>query len=60
MLEELINLKLAIRKHKPKSEVKEKFRAYTNKYDNAEKTIQDKIRHREIFYSYINYMKGGK
>lgn len=56
MLEQLINLKLAIRQKKEKHIVKQKFLEYLNEYDNADRTISDKIRHREIFYIYCKYM----
>lgn len=57
MIEELINVKLAIRHNKPKSEVRDKFLLYTRAYDEAEKDVGDKIRHREIFMTYIRYME---
>ena len=56
MLEQLINLKIAIRQKKEKHIVKQKFLEYVNEYDNAERNIGDKIRHREIFYTYCQYM----
>lgn len=56
MLEKLINLKIAMKRNKPKSEIKEKFKDYSTAYDNCDKTIQDKIRHREVFYDYVRYM----
>lgn len=56
MLEELINLKTAIKHHKAKHIVKQKFITYLEAYDNADKDIGDKIRHREIFCQYVKYM----
>lgn len=56
MLEELINIKTAIKNKKPKSVVYEKFQKYLDAYDNSEKSVADKIRHRDIFYIYIKYM----
>lgn len=58
MLEELINVKIAIRHHKAKHIVKKKFIEYLEAYDNAEPDVDvgDKIRHREIFLQYVRYM----
>jgi len=58
MLEaKLINLKTAIRKKKPKSEVKKKYQEYFIAYENfSERTVADKIRFREITQKYWDYM----
>ena len=58
MLEELINVKISMRKKESKSEVKRKYLEYSRAYDNAEKSVGDKIRHREIRLVYIKYMGG--
>jgi hypothetical protein len=57
MLEEMLNLKIAMRQNKSKHIVKQKFVSYLEKYDNADKTVADKIRHREIFYTYVQFMQ---
>ena len=56
MLEELINLKTAMRHNKPKKEVREKFQDYMKAYDDYKPDLKDKIRHREVFLSYARYM----
>ena len=57
MLEQLINVKLAMKKNLPKSKVREKFSVYSKAYDNLpEKTILNKIEHRDLFYDYMRYM----
>ena len=58
MLEELINFKLSVARKEAKHIVEKKFKEYCDSYDNMEKeaTIGDKIRHREAFFKYINYM----
>jgi len=58
MLEQLINLKLSMRHKESKEIVKQKFEDYSNAYDNYDKEISDKIRHREIFLTYSRYMAG--
>lgn len=55
-LSELINVKMSIRKKEPKSIVKKKFLNYLQVYDDGERTVADKIRHREIFETYCKYM----
>ena len=59
-LESLINVKLAMRKKESKSEVKRKYLEYSRAYDNAEKSVGDKIRHREMFEKYTEYMRRGE
>jgi hypothetical protein len=59
MLEELINLKISMRKKEEKNIVRKKFFEYLKKYDDGERTIADKIRHREIFITYCAYMTRG-
>ena len=47
----------------PKEKVKEKFVKYCEAYDNIEnRTIRDKIKHRDVFEKYMSYMsrKGKK
>jgi hypothetical protein len=56
MLEELINLKTAIRKRKPKKEVREKYQEYTNAYQEIERDVSDKMRYKEITEKYLNYI----
>jgi len=58
MLEKLINVKLAIARKKSKCFVYERFQEYMDVYDNLERepTIAEKIRHREIFEKYIQYI----
>jgi len=61
MLEKLINVKLAIARKKPKHEVEEKYMEYIKSYDLKQDTeegltLGDKIRHREIFWKYCEYM----
>lgn len=57
MLEELKEVQEAIKKGKPKNEVEDKFKTYLEAYDNMDKNLDDKINHREIFYSYMRYME---
>jgi hypothetical protein len=61
MLLELIAVKIAIRHHKAKHIVKQKFIEYLEAYDNQEPDadVGDKIRHREIFLAYTKYMGSG-
>jgi len=56
MLEQLINLKTAIRNKKPKAEVREKYNEYLNAYEEEERDVGDKIRNREITQQYWTYM----
>lgn len=56
MIEEIINLKLAMKQNKPKKVVTEKYQAYMKIYDNKDKDILDKVEHRDLFYDYIRYM----
>ena len=59
MLErEIINFKMSIRKKEPKSIVCDKFLEYTRAYDEmgGEKTIRDKLEHRDLFNLYCKYM----
>lgn len=56
MLEELINLKISMRKKESKAIVKEKFSNYLRVYDDGERDVADKIRHREIIESYCRYI----
>jgi hypothetical protein len=56
MLEELINLKISMRKKESKAIVKEKFSNYLRVYDDGERDVADKIRHREIIESYWRYI----
>lgn len=60
MLEEILEVKKAIRHHKAKHIVKQKFIEYLKKYDDSdfEPDVGDKIRHKEIFLSYARYMYG--
>lgn len=52
----IINFKLAMKRNKPKNVVRYKFRKYMEEYDEMEKTIGDKIRHRELALDYFRYM----
>jgi len=56
MLEQLIGLKKSIRNKESKLEVKKKFIEYTNAYDEGERDVIDKIKHREIALEYFKYM----
>ena len=56
MLEELLNLKNAMKKNKPKDFVQEKWNIYHEVYTNSDKGVIDKINYREIFMDYIRYM----
>lgn len=64
MLEEIVNLKLAMKHNKPKSVVLEKWNAYHNAYVEKEKSVWDKQTYRDLFLDYIRYMsksgEGGK
>jgi len=56
-LEKMINCKVAMLKNKPKHEVQGLYLEYLHEYDNKEKTVRDKIEHREFFYQYLRYME---
>lgn len=61
MLQELvssiINVKLAMKKNLPKSIVREKYSAYSKAYDDLpEKSMLNKIEHRDLFYDFMRYM----
>lgn len=56
-IEELINVKLAMKKGKPKEEVRTKYKQYDDKYhDLEERTIYDKLEHRELRLDFLRYM----
>ena len=42
ILEKLINVKIAMLKNKPKSEVRDKYLEYMNEYDKECRSIRDK------------------
>lgn len=57
MLEEMINLKIAMKKGKSKSEVREKYKLYCDKYDELEeRTVYDKIEYRNLRLDFYRYM----
>jgi hypothetical protein len=57
-LESRLSLLWAIKTRKPKEVVKERFINYCEEYDElgGRTTVEDKIRHREIFGKYAKYM----
>jgi hypothetical protein len=57
ILEKLINVKIAMLKNKPKSEVRDKYLEYMNEYDKECRSIRDKVENRELFYSYLKYIE---
>lgn len=52
----ILNLEKAMRENKPKNVVRYKFRKYMEEYDNKEKNVIDKIRHRDLSLEYFKYM----
>ena len=52
----VINLKIAMSSNKPKSVVRYKYRKYMEEYDNKDKDVIDKVRHRDISLDYLRYM----
>jgi hypothetical protein len=63
MLEkEIINFKMSIRKKEPKHIVKQKFFEYTRGYDElaGEKTVRDKLEHKDLFNMYCRYMASSR
>lgn len=56
MIEEIIEVKKALKENRPLEEVIKKFTAYCIAYDNSEKNVCDKINHRDIFYDYMRYL----
>lgn len=57
-LEKLIKLKLAIKRDESREKVQKRFSEYMEWYDNLEyKSIKNKIRHREVFYEYVKYLR---
>ena len=60
-LDERINILWAMATKEPKEKVKEKFIKYCEAYDNIEnRTIRDKIKHRDVFEKYTSYMSNGE
>jgi hypothetical protein len=71
ILEKLINVKIAMLKNKPKSEVRDKYLEYMNEYDKECRSIRDKVENSklyilllllmlynlELFYSYLKYIE---
>jgi len=58
MLEKkLINVKVAMLKNKPKSEVRDKYLEYMKEYDKECRNIMDKAEQRQLFYDYLRYME---
>jgi len=51
-------LRNAIKENRAKEVIEYKFNEYMKDYDNKEKSINDKIRHRELFQEYFKYMRG--
>lgn len=56
LLEDRINLKWAMKRGKANIEVTKKFDSYMKSYDEADKTVMDKIDHRDLFVDYMRYI----
>jgi hypothetical protein len=56
MIEELLNVRLAMNKNRSKSFVREKYKLYSVAYENHEKSVGDKQDHRDLFMDYTRYM----
>lgn len=57
MIEQLIDkVKIAMKEKQSKDFVREKFNEYFNNYDDMEKTVEDKINHRDLLYDYTLYI----
>jgi len=52
----IMNVRKAIDKGKSKEVIALKFREYMTDYDNADKSVQDKQNHRDLFNDYCKYM----
>jgi hypothetical protein len=57
MLEELFELRLAMRDKKPKEEVIKKYNLYLKSYEDSEKDLRDKIDFRDFTEKYKEYIK---
>ena len=49
ILEKLINVKIAMLKNKPKSEVRDKYLEYMNEYDKECRSIRDKVENSKLY-----------
>ena len=56
MIEELFELKQAMRDKKPKEEVAKKYLEYSIAYEESEKDVKDKIDFRDFTEIYWTYM----
>jgi len=56
MLEELFELRLAMRDKKPKEEVIKKYNIYLKSYEESKKDIKDKIDFRDFTEKYREYI----
>lgn len=52
----LTKVRKAIMQGKSKEVISFKFREYEKAYDNADKSVQDKQNHRDLFNDYCKYM----
>lgn len=51
-----MNVRRAITQGKPKEVISFKYKKYMKDYDNADKSVQDKINHRDLFNEYCKYV----
>ena len=60
-LDKRIDILWAMAIGEPKEKVQEKYTKYQEAYDNIEnRTIRDKIKHRDVFEKYTSYMNKKK
>lgn len=52
----IMNVRRAITQGKPKEVISFKYKKYMKDYDNADKSVQDKINHRDLFNEYCKYV----
>lgn len=57
LIDKLINVKVAILKNKPKSEVTDKYLEYMNEYTKECRNVLEKADQRQVFYQYIKYLE---
>ena len=57
MIDKLVKVRIAMNKGRSKEIVEYKFREYMREYDAlANKSLKDKLVHRDLFYDYLRYM----
>ena len=50
------DVRKAMRENKPKEVVECKYEKYLEEYDETDKTVLDKQRHRDLFFDYLRYV----